>query len=415
MENPTNGLFNLSYVFETGSNNDPAMTIACNYLQYLGTSTMTPEEIQQQFYNLACTFRVVPGAERTQIYITGISENMEKAAILLEEILADAQPNETALENLKQDILKERADAKLNQMSIFSMLMNYGLYGPHSPATNVLSEDQINALTAEDLLDRLRTLTRMKHRILYYGPLGEEEVIAGINKFHNVPDRLEDVPELVKFVYRNTDDHQVYVVNYDSPQLYYVQISNRGEKFDPALDGQVSMFNQYFGGGMNSIVFQEMREARGLAYMAYSRLNSPWRLSLPYYVQAVIATQNDKMGEAIDAFQEILNNLPESEVAFEIAKESILSSIRTERTIKSYVLSEYLSNQDLGIDHDRNRVRFETIPSLTLDDVKAFHEQWIKDREYTYCILGDIENLDMDKLAELGPVTILSLEEVFGY
>ncbi|MCC8035576.1 MAG: insulinase family protein [Rikenellaceae bacterium] len=414
-ENPTNGLFNLNYVFETGSNNDPAMSIACDYLKYLGTGTMSPEEIQQQFYNLACSFRVISGAERSQIVVSGISENMEKAATLLEEILADAQPNEAALENLEQDILKQRADAKLNQMSIFSMLMNYGLYGPESPATNVLSEDEINALTAEDLLSRLRSLTRMKHRILYYGPLGEEEVIAGINKFHNVPDRLEDVPELVKYVYRNTDDHRVYVVNYNSPQLYYVQLSNRGEKYDPALDGKVTMFNEYFGGGMNSIVFQEMREARGLAYMAYSQLVSPWRLSLPYYVQAVIATQNDKMGEAIDAFQDILNDLPESEVAFDLAKESLLASLRTERTIKSYVLSEYLTNQDLGIDHDRNQVRFETIPSLTLEDVKAFHDRWIKDREYTYCILGDTESLDMDKLAQFGPVTILSLEEVFGY
>ncbi|MCD7970548.1 MAG: insulinase family protein [Alistipes sp.] len=414
-ENPTNGLFTLSYIYETGSNNDPAMNIAFDYLQYLGTSDMTPEQIQQEFYRLACSFWVTAGAERSQITVTGISDNMEEAAALIEKLLAEAQPNETALENMKEDILKQRADAKLNQMAIFSMLMNYGLYGPDSPATNVLSEEELKALTSEDLLGRLRSLTQLKHRIMYYGPMGEQEVLAAINRFHQVPATLQDVPEVVKYTYRTTDDHKVYLVNYDSPQLYYVQLSNRGEMFDPAIDGRATMFNEYFGGGMNSIVFQEMREARGLAYMAYSYLVNPSRASLPYYVQVVIATQNDKMTEAIDAFQDILNDLPESEVAFELAKESLLASLRTERTIKANVLNTYLRNEDLGIDYDRNMVRFETIPSLTLEDVKQFYKEWIKDREYYYCILGDLEDLDMEKLESLGPVTVLTLEEVFGY
>ena len=52
---------------------------------------------------------------------------------------------------------------------------------------------------------------------------------------------------------------------------------------------------------------------------------------------------------------------------------------------------------------------------MTLADVKSTQEQWVKDRTYQYCILGDIKDLDMNFLRTLGPVRTVSQEEIFGY
>ena len=52
---------------------------------------------------------------------------------------------------------------------------------------------------------------------------------------------------------------------------------------------------------------------------------------------------------------------------------------------------------------------------MTLADVKAFQEKWIKGRKYVYGFLGNNEGLDMDFIGSLGPVTDLTLEEIFGY
>ena len=71
--------------------------------------------------------------------------------------------------------------------------------------------------------------------------------------------------------------------------------------------------------------------------------------------------------------------------------------------------------EDLGIDSDRTIRTFEEVPSLTLDDVKAFQEKWVKGRTYTYCILGDKETLDLDYLRSLGPVEEVERDEIFGY
>ena len=130
---------------------------------------------------------------------------------------------------------------------------------------------------------------------------------------------------------------------------------------------------------------------------------------------AFIATQNDKMGDAIDAFQEIINNMPESEAAFNLAKESLIARMRTDRTIKSDVLWSYLAAKDLGIDYDRSKAIFEQVQHMTLDDVKATQEKWVKDRNYTYCILGDSKDLDLNYLRKIGPIQFVSQEEIFGY
>lgn len=166
---------------------------------------------------------------------------------------------------------------------------------------------------------------------------------------------------------------------------------------------------------MNAIVFQEMREARGLAYSASARLYNPSFSDDSYTFNAFIATQNDKMKTAVEAFDDIINNMPESQAAFDIAKEGLITRMRTERTNGADVLSEYRRCRRLGLDEPLAKARFNAIQDMTLEDVKAFQQEWIKGRTYTYGILGDIKDLDTDFLKTLGDVKTVTLEDIFGY
>ena len=166
---------------------------------------------------------------------------------------------------------------------------------------------------------------------------------------------------------------------------------------------------------MNAIVFQEMREARGLAYSSSARLYMPSHKDDTYMYYAFIATQNDKMKTAIEAFDEIINDMPESEAAFNIAKEALISQIRTNRVSNRQIIVEYVSRRDLGLTEPRAKKIFEVAQTLTLEDIKAVQQSWVKDRTYAYGILGDIKDLDTKFLKTLGPVQTLSLEEIFGY
>ena len=413
-QNKLNDIAGISFVYETGTETDPALNLAFTYLSYLGTPTRSAEEIAQQMYQLACNFGLSAGSNRTYIYVNGLAENMPEAIAIVEDLVYNAVADEAILANLKADMLKSRADAKLNQSACFGQLQEYIFYGPEFIRKTTMTDEQIKNITSEELLAKVRDLLGYQHEIRYIGPASDAEAARFIEENHLIADDLKPL-EKKRTAYLPVDASKVYLVQYDAKQIYYLQYSNRGEKLDLKADPYVALYNEYFGGGMNAIVFQEMREARGLAYSSSARLYQPSHKDDSYMYYAFIATQNDKMKTAIEAFDEIINQMPESEAAFNIAKEALISGIRTDRTTSRNILNKYLSDRELGVTEPRNKQIFEVAQTLTLDDVKAAQEQWVKDRTYVYGILGDIKDLDTEYLKTLGPVQTLTLTDIFGY
>lgn len=413
-QNTSNDLFQLHYIFNSGTENDPLLNTAFTYLSYLGTDQKTPEEIASELYGIACSFNMRSSANGTYITISGLSENMEKAMNILEDLIYNSKADEDILANIKTDILQDRANAKLNQGSCFGALRRYIYYGPEFIRKNTLSNEQIKAVTSDELLQKTRSFIDKEHEILYYGPMKMDEVIAALDKNHKTADKL--IPLEKKFTKQQiTGESNVYLAQYDAKQLYYLQYSNNGDTFNPSLTPEIELYNEYFGGGMNGIVFQEMREARGLAYSSVAYMINPVYKNDTYTYFAFIATQNDKMKQAIQAFDEIINNMPESEAAFKVTKESLINRLRTKRTIRESVLLNYLDDRDLGLTEPQDKLVFEKVQNMTLKDVKATQEKYVKGRKYNYGILGDIKDLDMNYLKTLGKVTVLSSEDIFGY
>ena len=412
-QNTTTDYFSLEYMFDLGTIVDPALGLAFDYTEYLGTLSKTAEQIQSELYGLACFFNLRASSSRCYISISGLGENMNKAMDIVEDLVANAVADEAILANVKQNMLKSRANAKLNQSSNFSALQSYVIYGEEGMKAR-LSNEELMALTSEELLAKVRNLLTKQHTVVYYGPATQQELLASLNEHHNVPEELQPL-EIKRLANVPTPDNKVFIAEYDANQIYYIQYSNRGEKFDVANDADLDLYNEYFGGGMSSIVFQEMREARGLAYSARAYMSTPTYADGNYSFTAYIATQNDKMKQAIEAFDEIINTMPESEAAFNVAKESYINQLRTLRYTKSSVLTAFIRTRDMGLDYDRARDVFEKVQTMTLDDVKAVQQQWVKDRNYYYLILGDSKNLDLNYLRTLGPITFLSQEQIFGY
>ena len=412
-QNTTTDYFSLEYMFDLGTIVDPALGLAFDYTEYLGTLSKTAEQIQSELYGLACFFNLRASSSRCYISISGLGENMNKAMDIVEDLVANAVADEAILANVKQNMLKSRANAKLNQSSNFSALQSYVIYGEEGMKAR-LSNEELMALTSEELLAKVREMFTKQHTVVYYGPATQQELLASLNEHHNVSEELQPL-EIKRLANVPTPDNKVFIAEYDANQIYYIQYSNRGEKFDVANDADLDLYNEYFGGGMSSIVFQEMREARGLAYSARAYMSTPTYADGNYSFTAYIATQNDKMKQAIEAFDEIINTMPESEAAFNVAKESYINQLRTLRYTKSSVLTAFIRTRDMGLDYDRARDVFEKVQTMTLDDVKAVQQQWVKDRNYYYLILGDSKNLDLNYLRTLGPITFLSQEQIFGY
>jgi len=414
-ENEENATFNMVYYFPFGSEADKMINMAAGYLQYLGTSTMTPEEIGQEFYKLACSFSVNAGSDQTTISISGLSENQEKALKLLEEILADCQPNEEALANLVDDILKSRTDAKSNQRANFSALVDYATYGENSPGKNILTNEELKALKSEDLLNIIKTMSAYEHQVIYYGPSSPEEVKQLVQTYHRMPKVRLKAPDSDGFEVLPTTQNRVIFAHYDAAQSY-LQTVTKGMEYSEKVLPTVNMYNSYFGGGMNAIVFQEMREKRGLAYTAYARYGAPSKPTDPFVSISFIATQNDKITDAFDAFNELFDDMPMSERAFGLAKEAMLTDMRTNRIANMSVIWNYLAAKRMDRDYDIREVYYREIPKMTLDQVAEFNKKHVSGQPKTYVILGNENDIDFDLIAKkYGPVTKLTPEQYFGF
>ncbi|HTX88255.1 MAG TPA: insulinase family protein [Bacteroidales bacterium] len=413
--NQENKLFSLYYYFRMGTNNLKQVGLALDYLQYLGTSKFTPSQVQQEFYKLGCSFDVSSSESEVWVSLTGLSENMNKGINLFEELLADAQVQVPAWGNMVSDIGKKRSDAKLSKSDIlWSAMYNYGIYGGTSPFTNIYPLDTMKKMDPQGLVNLIHVLTSYRHMILYYGPDKATSVVSVLNKEHKVPQVLKLLPPARVFEQPATLTSGVYTVNYDMKQAEIVMLS-RGDTYKPEMVPVIRLFNEYFGGGMNNIVFQEIREAKGLAYSAYAGYRAPQWPMQHYYLFSYIGTQADKLPEAMSAMMGLFNNMPESDKALSAAKDAILNKIRTERITKSQVLFNYLMSERFGLNHDIRKDVYTKVPSMTFDDLKGFAGTYVKNRNFTIMVLGKSDKLDMKSLEKYGPVKALSLEEIFGY
>lgn len=414
IKNHTNELFSLSFIFDMGSENDLLLPLAVDYLQYIGTDKYTPDQISSMFFKYGITFNVNTGSDRTYVSISGLQDNLEYGLELLEHLLTNAKPDEVVYREYLSNILKSRADAKLDQGNIlWGGLLNYGIYGKENPFTNILSEDSLRNINPKQLTDIINSLTSYKHYAFYYGK-NESATRRFIEKYHKIPKKLNDYPPKKTFAERDINKGEVYFVHYDMVQTNILLVS-KDRKFDKSTMAEARLFREYFGSGLSSVVFQELRESRALGYSAYATYTQPSEPDKSHYIYAYLGTQPDKLSIATEAFLELLNDMPKAEKQFELSKTGIIKKIESERITKASIFWNYLSNQKLGLNYDIRKDIYEKTPKITIKDLDNFFNSRIKGKNYAFMLIGNRDKIDFELLKQFGEVKELTLEEIFNY
>ncbi len=415
LKNESNPLYELNNIVNISNITDKKLALAFEYLPYLGTANYSPEQLQLEIYKLGMTFDTHSTAEQTFITLSGLNETMDRSIALMEEMLQHSIVNEEAYQNLVNDIIKERMNLKIDRNTILrNGLVSYAKYGTQSPFTDILTEEELKAIDPQELVDLIKQFTTYKQSYFYYGPQSNEDMVAKIEKIQH-SDGMTDTPAKKIYPELPMDKPSVYFANYDMVQTEVVLLA-KDVLFDPSLFPYQTMFNAYYGSGINSIIFQEIREARGLAYTAFARVAPPRTARESNYIQGYVGTQSDKMKTALDAFRSLLSQMPQAEQQFELSKEAVLNMIRSERITKSNMFWKYMQWKELGVDYDIRKPLFETIESMKIEDIEHYFETHIKPATYSILIIGKKENIDFNYLREhYGEVQEVSLETVFGY
>jgi len=409
VENRVNDLAQVIYIFPFGTDHDKELGIAINFLEYLGTDRFSPEELKAEFYKLGISYEARIKADEIQLELEGPENNMEKGLALLHHWFSHANPKEDIYAETIETILQGRIYAKKDKNRIAKNLLNYGKFGVDSRVRDVISEERLREINAADLVDKVKNILFFPYQIYFYGR-NFEEFKKTISAFI-LPEK-HTVPE-PKFFPEPETSGKVYFVHYDSVQVDIYNVG-RGNFVNPNSFGAIKVYNEYFGKGLSSIVFQEIREARSLAYSTYADYSYPKVLDRRDYLTTYVGTQANKLILAKEAMEELLSEFPMVESQFSNAKENALKQMASSRISRRKLFFQHLALQKYGISHDLREDIYHEIKDLDLNGLHDFYREKIQPIRFNTVIMGDRKILE-PYFSHFSEVTELSLEEIFGY
>lgn len=328
-------------------------------------------------------------------------------------MISDAQGNTESYQDFVDGLLKEREDNKQDKDFIFwNGLRSYAEYGADDPINYVLTKDELEAVDANTIMNKVHDLVKYPMNISYYGPMDEKLLVAELTSQSIFPDSSLALPKEKKFEQKKITENKVLFVDYDMVQADVLFLST-DVKFDPKLRIPSAMFNQYYGGNMSSVVFQEIRESKGLAYSTFASYSQASDTIKDNEIIAYIGTQPDKIELAANTMLGLLKDLPNAEENFNDSKKSIKKRMRTERYKFSDIFWAYMYAQEMGLKDDGKKELYEAIDNYKLSDVKAFFDKHVKDKPHTMLVIGSKKYVDFDMLKQFGDIEKISMDELF--
>ncbi len=410
VKNKYNDIAQVHYIFPFGSDHDKELSLATQVLQYLGTDQFTTEELKQEFYKIGISNDFKTSPDQLIISLSGLEENLEKGISLLHHWISNCVPNQEVYDEFVITILESREAAKKDKTRIMQALQHYAKFGENSRFRDVISKEHLEEIRCEEMTGKMKSLFSFPYEIFFYGI--DFESFKNYSKPY-IKSETSKIPE--KKIYPEPETKgKVYFVNYDMVQMEMAKVG-RGNPVDTKNFGKINVFNEYFGSGLSSIVFQEIRESKSLAYSAYVSYQANPEIEHPDYITTYIGTQPDKLGIAVETMSDLMNELPQVEIQFNNSKNAALKQLAAGRITRTNIFFNHLRLKKLGIDYDLRIDLFKEIEKLSLHDLTQFYNSNIKPIDFNVAIIGKRENLDMESVGKMGTFKELSVEEIFNF
>ncbi|HTY87128.1 MAG TPA: insulinase family protein [Candidatus Acidoferrum sp.] len=413
VKNPLNDLFALTISVDVGTRHDNRLETAIALLDKAGTGRFDGEALKKEWYKLGTDFSVSAGDNETTISISGLDENFAASWALLMELLQEPKADADTLTELKKIILAQREDAKKDFQTVARAVARFNRYGTNSPYLQELPNAALEKLSPAELQNLIKSLLHYQHVITYAGSLSLDRVRAIVQQ-PAVAGRLAEPPPYKFLKAAAPATNRVYFFNKEMAQAQ-VRLEFSDGEYSEASQPQVQLFNDYFAGGMSGVVFQELREARALAYQVGAVYSNGSRKGEQNLMIGAMGCQADKTPEALNVFLELFEKLPASPERFAETRDSILSRYRTGKIGFRDVIGAVRSWERLEVPIDPRPERYAQIQKLGLEDVLKFDRTHLQNRPKLISIVGDKSKIDLGKIKEEGPITELEVKDIFAF
>ena len=407
--NKRNDLFSLGYQFDRGYKRDAMLCHALDLLEQSGAGEQSAEVFKRELFALGSTIDFSCGADSSSINVRGIDANMEKTLALLDGWMRGPKLDADTLHKLGENVLSTRKDSMEDPDNLWGVLGEYAQFDRESDYLHAPSNKQITGARVEPLGKLVQGFLDYQHKTLYYGPrpAADAAKVVALGKSHR---KLTHRPPLV---YRKTKTPTIYFVHREVAKSY-VSVTLPHGPGERARKPIARLLNTYLNGGMNALLFQEMREARGLVYFSYGAVDQGRYPDDPWAMSGGMGTQADKTPDALKTFLELVKTRPLDPGRIAVARTTIDQDFRSSRIDPRYSL--YLIDQwdDAGEPSDPRPWYWEQIQALPEEPLRAFASSFT-DKPVIVGIIGDRNRIDMAALEQLGKVIELTPDKLFSY
>jgi zinc protease len=391
-----------------GSRNDPASKVGLADIfgevwRTGGTKMQTGDQLDDFLEVRAAKVETGGGPDSTSISLSCLKGDFEDVFKVFADLLENPEFRADKLDLAQKqayDGISRRNDEVGEIAARESAKLAYGTDNPYAREPEYST---IAAITRQDLLDWHKTYIHPNHIIL--GISGDFDSGAMEAKLRAAFEAWPKDGELPKeeIQYHPAKPGYYLIPKEDVNQSNVHMVALGILRNNPDYYA-ISVFNEAFGGGFSSRLFNDIRTKRGLAYNVGGGIGA--NFGHPGIQQFVVGTKSGTTIEAIQAIDEDIDNLakqPITDEEIKAAKDAILNAFIFRLDSPDKVLAERVTYEFYGYPADWLDKYPGEIQKVTAADVNRVAAKYVHRDQLAVLVVGNTKEFDKP-LSSLGPV-----------
>lgn len=414
MDNPINDVFSFTIEYKVGKIAMPILDFLSESMEMCGADSLSVGQLKQEFAKIGTSFSIRSDDNITYVEVQGLDSGLERTVELLGRLIRDPQLEQ---EKIATIIDSDRTNRKMERSepdNVASALCHYGLYGQKSHFIDRLTANQVKSLKATEITDAFKLASTYEAKIGYTGKASIGEFEKLVNEFIPMAEKPLTDPNPLDRVAQVYTENTVLFVNKPKARQSKMFFFINGESYTPDDEVVMEAFNDYFGGGFNGLVLQEIREFRSLAYSAGANFSLPEQLGSPLNFLGYVGTQSDKTTTAMETFCGLVRNMPQKSERIGMIRSYLELSAQTKRPGMRATAFKVEAWKLRGYTKDPILQKMPQYKALTWDMLMNFYESRVKNKPMVCMIVGDKKNIDMKQLAKYGKVVEIKEKQLFS-
>lgn len=409
--NPLNDLVQLTWHFDRGSAHDPVLAKALALWSRAGVGTLDLEGFKRAMFHDAAGMSSDCRRWQTELTIACRAELLPRVLERVTTRLAAPVLREHERARWAEDLVGKRVQRRETTNFKVEVLKQYALRGAASPyLAEALSNAALLELRLPELLAKLALVPTLRRTSFYAGPHGRDELAAMLAPFERDATLASEPPPPLR--YRVAPGTTIHLLHHEAAQTQ-LHVLMPGEPYSPDRAVLYRLFDEYVG-GQAGLIFQEVRERRGLAYAAQGGHGAGARLGDQNLAWASAATRSDRAVEALALLLASLSELPAEPRRFERARRSTIEKLLGSRVrFRGFGFTAETWRQR-GITADPRPALLAALRERNLDELLAFGRS-LAAGGLAVALVGDLRPLDRDALGRLGQVVEHQLDALVAY